>query len=55
MHVRRPYAFGHDRSLTGNGAAALDALTLAGTTAVCTIVTLFAGAAALNQDDVLAG
>jgi hypothetical protein len=41
-------------SLTGHGVSLLDGLTLAGTTAACTIAALFAGSAGLNQDDVLA-
>lgn len=41
-------------SLTGDGVSLLDGLTLAGTTAACTIALLFVGSAGLNQDDVLA-
>ena len=41
-------------SLTGDRVSLLDGLTLAGTTAACTIAILFVGSAGLNQDDVLA-
>jgi sodium transport system permease protein len=41
-------------SLTGDGVSLLEALTVAGMTAACTIALLLAGSAGLNQDDVLA-
>jgi len=41
-------------SLTGNGVSLLAGLTLAGTSAACTIAALLAGSVGLNQDDVLA-
>ena len=41
-------------SLTGDGVSLLEGLTLAGTTAACTIALLLAGSAGLDQDDVLA-
>jgi hypothetical protein len=40
--------------LGGDGVSLLESLTLAGTTAACTIAMLFVGSAGLNQDDVLA-
>jgi hypothetical protein len=41
-------------SLTGDGVLLLEGLTLAVTTAGCTIALLIAGSAGLKQDDVLA-
>ena len=41
-------------SLAGDGVPLLEGLTLAGTTAACTIALLLRGSAGLNQDDMLA-